>query len=239
MGYGCPTVDEAVLPDLIRLPDSVYDDIERLFGGQVPQDALAARWGTSRATVSRWLHGKNRMPRTSLEDLARQLGINVRDLMRPPEVGFGGDTEGTRSIRSEVRAPYVTAAAPSERPERPIHSAAGAAQRLSDHQANPEAVGEEVPPFLPHLGPDPIGVLIEGDSMRGAGVTLLLEAGEQPHVVSRLAGHSNPAVTQATYTHLQKGAGKRAADLLWTYLGAGPNAAVGTALPEQTPERET
>ncbi len=57
--------------------------------------------------------------------------------------------------------------------------------------------------------------------LRHVWVTLLLEAGEQPHVVSRLAGHSTPAVTQATYTHLQKGAGKRAADLLWTYLGAG------------------
>lgn len=56
--------------------------------------------------------------------------------------------------------------------------------------------------------------------LRGVWVTLLLEAGEQPHVVSRLAGHASEHVTRLIYSHAQRGAGIAAAERLWGYIHA-------------------
>lgn len=79
------------------------------------------------------------------------------------------------AIRSEARAPFVTSASDEvvyRSAYAKYYSAAGAALRLSDHEANPEVLGEEVPPenARMQLGTDPIGVLVEGPSMLGAGV---------------------------------------------------------------------
>ncbi|HXI18457.1 MAG TPA: site-specific integrase, partial [Chloroflexota bacterium] len=54
--------------------------------------------------------------------------------------------------------------------------------------------------------------------LRHSWASLHIEAGTPLHEVSKLAGHTSERVTFGTYTHLDKGAGPRAAERLWSFL---------------------
>lgn len=147
--------------------------------------ALAHEVGIHPSNISHWRAGQRGPSAPTLRRVAEVLGIPYAELADPEgyEAAMSREFErrdrelvGAPPVsRSDLRSPFVTATAPQVIPiggEAQLFSAAGAAEVLEGISSNPDSVGEEVPPsrFRDKLGPEPIGVLIEGESLAGVGV---------------------------------------------------------------------
>lgn len=129
-------------------------------GLQVQQ--LARNAGVSEPYLSQLEGGTKTNPSADVIDrLAKALDVSAVELARG-------------SVRGAIRGLGVIEAAPLSLSSayKPIYYAAFAAERLSKKESQPESVDVEIPPpeYRDQLGPDPIGVIIDGDSLAGIGI---------------------------------------------------------------------
>lgn len=78
----------------------------------VTQDSLAIRLGVSKASVSKWIHGKQAVTSGQLLAIARLLNVDLRQLFAPPDapmsqVEYGAVTEILNSLTRQDRARWL------------------------------------------------------------------------------------------------------------------------------------
>lgn len=127
---------------------------------------LAQKAGVSRPYLTQLESGQKDNPS---DDIIERLAVAL-------DVPSATLTMGQQPIAASLHGVrHVTAASEPEMLRSAyagIYFAAGAVERLTARESNPDPVGEEIPPpeFRDELGVDPIGVIVDGESLAGLGI---------------------------------------------------------------------